>query len=64
MLTEARPDGPTYIPIREAAARLGVNKETLRRWDRAGVISAVRTPGNARRFLLADVENILKGNEE
>ena len=63
-MTEARPNGPTYIPIREAAQRLGVNRETLRRWDRDGKISAVRTPGNARRFLLADVENILKGNEE
>jgi len=64
MLTDSRAGGPTFIPIRAAAQRLGVHVETLRRWDRDGKISAVRTPGNARRFLLADVENILKGNEE
>ncbi len=52
-----------YLDIRTAAERLGVNPETLRRWDRKGQIKAYRTPGNYRRFRLVDVNNILKERE-
>lgn len=53
----------TYLDIRTAAERLGVNPETLRRWDRKGHITAYRTPGNYRRFRLEDVDSILKERE-
>jgi excisionase family DNA binding protein len=49
-----------YIDIGKAAARLGVHRETLRRWDRAGdVIQAKRTPGGYRRFLESDIDRLL-----
>lgn len=53
-----------YLDIRTAADRLGVNPETLRRWDKNGHIKAYRTPGKVRRFLEADVNNLLKERED
>jgi excisionase family DNA binding protein len=61
MSTAERVHSPhTYISIGAAADRLGVHPETLRRWDRDGTLPASRTPGNARRYRVADVETILK----
>ena len=39
-----------YISIGEAARLLGVSVSTLRRWDREGKVSSVRTSGNQRRY--------------
>lgn len=39
-----------YISIGEAAQLLGVSVSTLRRWDREGKVSSVRTSGNQRRY--------------
>jgi len=47
------------ISIGRASAILGVHADTVRRWERAGAIAAVRTPGNQRRFRLSDVEALL-----
>jgi len=33
-----------YLTVGEAAAYLGVSKDTLRRWDRAGKLEARRHP--------------------
>lgn len=56
----------TFLDIRTAANRLGVNPETLRRWDRKGTLRAYRTPGGYRRFLASDIAKVLKTrkNEE
>ena len=43
------------IPIGKAATILGVSVDTVRRWERAGAITARRTLGGQRRFVLADV---------
>lgn len=48
------------LPIGEAARILGVHVETLRRWESAGHIESVRTPGGQRRFRRADVETLLE----
>jgi excisionase family DNA binding protein len=40
----------TLIHITEAARRLGVDVRTLRRWDAAGSLKAVRTPGGHRMY--------------
>ncbi|MFZ1751110.1 MAG: DNA cytosine methyltransferase, partial [Saprospiraceae bacterium] len=45
-----------YISLSETAEILGKNKETLRRWDREGKLSAVREPmSNYRVFRKAEV---------
>ena len=49
-----------YLDIQTAAQRLGVCKETLRRWDKKGSITSYRTPGGYRRFLEVDIDNILQ----
>jgi excisionase family DNA binding protein len=38
------------ITVREAASLLGVNPETLRRWDRKGKVNAKRHPINNYRL--------------
>lgn len=49
------------LKIREAAETLGVNPETLRRWDRSGKLKAVivSTRGD-RRYKKEDIENFIK----
>jgi excisionase family DNA binding protein len=45
-----------------AAARvLGVHPQTLRTWEAAGAIKAVRTPGGRRRFRLGDLMALREG---
>lgn len=48
-----------YIGTKQARELLKVTTETLRNWDREGKITTIRTPSNARRYLLADIQNIL-----
>ena len=43
------------VSIKEAAELLGVSKSRLRAWDDNGKFSAVRTPGNCRRYRLSDI---------
>lgn len=52
------------IKIREAAEMLGVNPETLRRWDREGKLKAVivSTRGD-RRYKKEDIEKFIKQNK-
>lgn len=39
-----------YLTIQEAAAYLGVSKKTLRRWEKAGILTSSRTKGGHRRY--------------
>ena len=41
-----------YVTPKEAAEHYGVNIGTLRRWDKAGKLDSIRTPGNQRRFCI------------
>ncbi len=41
-----------YLSIREAAQKLGVSIDTLRRWEKQNVISSERTLGGHRRYSL------------
>jgi excisionase family DNA binding protein len=55
-------DSDTYspeelLPIGETARRLGVSVDTVRRWERDGLIKATRTLGGQRRFTVAEVES-------
>lgn len=50
-------DGSDYLRVGEAAAYLGVSRQTLRRWDDEGKLVALRRPGsNYRYYKRADLE--------
>lgn len=53
------PEGADLLPIGEVARRLGVSVDTIRRWDKAGKITAIRTPTGHRRFHVAEVDRLL-----
>lgn len=55
---------PILIPIGEVARLTGVTIPTVRNWDRAGKLTATRTPGGQRRFRLADVQALLDEAED
>ncbi|GEM_PF-1444999 len=50
------PTEPKYIAIRTAAEFLGVSIDTLRRWDKQGILKAQRPNGKDRVFLVKDLE--------
>jgi excisionase family DNA binding protein len=53
-------DAPnTWLPIRRAAALLGISPATLRLWTAAGKVRAVMTPGGHRRYAEADLRPLL-----
>lgn len=52
------------MQVREAARALGVHENTLRRWEEAGYINAVRLPSGVRRFREEDVIEIRRGMYE
>lgn len=47
------------LSIGEAASRIGISRDTLRRWENDGRISSLRTPTNHRRYRSADVDALL-----
>ncbi len=49
-----------WLSIAEAAEYLGVSKDTLRRWEKRGKLTARRTVGGHRRYGRKQLENILK----
>ena len=51
----------TWLSIRHAAARLGVSPATLRLWTAAGKIHARVTPGGHRRYAMAEVQRLQRG---
>lgn len=55
---------PILIPIGEVARLAGVTIPTVRNWERAGKLTAARTPGGQRRFRLADVQAMLGSTAE
>jgi excisionase family DNA binding protein len=46
------------LGVREAARRLGVHENTLRRWEQSGLIHAVKLPTGVRRFREEDVQKL------
>lgn len=43
------------VAIGAAARILGVSVSTVRRWEADGHVASQRTPGNQRRYLVADL---------
>jgi site-specific DNA-methyltransferase (adenine-specific) len=55
------PDKPEYLTIKNAAKILGVNPETLRRWDNIGKLKTKRHPiNNYRIYDPVEVESLRK----
>jgi DNA-binding transcriptional MerR regulator len=52
------PNNKKQISIREAAEILGVSLDTLRRWDKDGIIHSKRGAGNVRFFSLEEIEKL------
>ena len=48
------------LPPREAAKRLGVSVKTLWKWQRKGLIKAVRLPTGKLRYPESEVERIIR----
>jgi excisionase family DNA binding protein len=46
------------LGVREAAEQLGVHENTLRRWEQAGLIRAVKLPTGVRRFQPEEVQRV------
>lgn len=44
-----------FVSIGVAARILGVSISTVRRWEAGGHVTSQRTPGNQRRYLVADL---------
>jgi len=54
-------DKTKLLKIREAAEMLGINPETLRRWDNQGRLQAVRMGKRKdRRYKLEDLQKIIE----
>lgn len=53
-----------YLTLKEAARMLGVHEQTLRSWERRGLIHLVRLPGSQYRRVPADEVNRLKREME
>ena len=51
-------DRRTFFSTGQVAARLGVHPQTLRRWERAGVVRPVGRRRGRRVYTVADVERI------
>lgn len=50
-----------YIIVSQAAKLIGVNPETLRRWDRAGKLKAYRHPiSGYRLYSISSLKKLLK----
>jgi DNA repair protein RadD len=43
-------DASDFVTLADAAAYIGVSKDTLRRWDSSGKLKPVRRPGSGYRF--------------
>ena len=51
--------GTQMLNVRETAEALGVHENTIRNWERKGILKAIRLPGsNFRRFPREDVERM------
>ncbi|HHY68552.1 MAG TPA: IS607 family transposase [Alicyclobacillus sp.] len=48
-----------YLPIGKVAKMLGLSVQTIRRWEKAGKIHSIRSPGNHRLFDVEEVRRLL-----
>ncbi len=51
------------ISIGEAAKYLGVSRDTLRRWEKRGKLTSLRSPTNRRYYTKEILDNLLKSKD-
>jgi len=54
----AAPATPNLLGVRDAARRLGVHENTLRRWNQNGLVQAIHLPSGVRRFRAEDISQL------
>lgn len=60
MKSEPKENISDYLSVKDAAEFLGVSRDTLRRWDKKGKLTAYRHPMNKYRlYKKEDLQNIL-----
>ncbi len=52
-----------HLTVGESAQLIGVSVDTLKRWEKAGRITSLRTPTGHRRFRRSDVEALLTAGQ-
>lgn len=57
------PDDETLLTMAETARLVKASTRTVERWEAAGLITSLRTPGNHRRFKKSDVLALLDSRE-
>ena len=55
------PEDVHWLTLGKACRVLGVDESTLRRWADSGHVRAFRTPGGHRRFVEADIQELVSG---
>lgn len=50
------PEGPALLRPRDAARRLNVDTETLRKWADKGAVGSITLPSGHRRYVAADID--------
>lgn len=55
--------GDKLLTAGDVGQLLRVDAKTVARWNRAGLINAIRTLGGHRRYWLSDVERLLRSND-
>ncbi|HZC50885.1 MAG TPA: MerR family DNA-binding transcriptional regulator [Mycobacterium sp.] len=58
--TEETVPAAPYLTVKEAAERIGLSIDTLKRAEERGQIVPLRTPGGHRRYRVEDVDALLK----
>jgi excisionase family DNA binding protein len=52
-------NAPVYVTLKRAAQALGVHEQTLRNWEKSGVIRMIRLPGSGyRRVPVDEIERL------
>jgi DNA-binding transcriptional MerR regulator len=54
------PAADALMLSREVAALFGVGIAAVSRWERAGLIVSVRTPGGGKRYRVSEVNRLLR----
>lgn len=47
-----------FVTVNEAAEKIGVSEDTIRRWEKKGLIKGIRSKNNYRLFNIAEIERI------